>query len=120
MFAGVIEKKGRVLKVGTESQMRRVLIEKPRTWKLVLGQSINIDGVWKPISKDPVGDPSKKSKPGRLCLYGDGTRYFTTGAMHGLSDCMHTVFEDGKLGREWSFEEVRAAANACLEGRLVR
>jgi riboflavin synthase len=45
MFAGIIEAKGRVKAVGTRNKMRRVRIEAPRSWKLPLGASINIDGV---------------------------------------------------------------------------
>ncbi|TSC63186.1 MAG: riboflavin synthase [Parcubacteria group bacterium Athens0416_74] len=45
MFAGIIEKKTRVLETEKKGRILRVRVEKPRTWKLVLGQSINIDGV---------------------------------------------------------------------------
>ncbi len=45
MFTGIIEKTGRVKAVLSQHQGIRVRIEKPRGWKLVLGQSISIDGI---------------------------------------------------------------------------
>lgn len=51
MFAGIIEKKGRVLAVEREKQMLRIRIEKPRSWKLALGQSVNVDGVCSTVVK---------------------------------------------------------------------
>ncbi len=45
MFAGIIEKKARVLSAEKSGRILRVRVEKPRAWKLALGQSVNIDGV---------------------------------------------------------------------------
>lgn len=45
MFAGIVEKKARVVSALRGRGMLRVRIERPRTWKLVLGQSIDVDGV---------------------------------------------------------------------------
>lgn len=45
MFTGIIEKTAHVKKVYAEHKGIRVRIEKPRGWKLVMGQSISIDGI---------------------------------------------------------------------------
>lgn len=45
MFAGIVEKKARILSVEKSERILRVRVEKPRSWKLALGQSVNIDGV---------------------------------------------------------------------------
>lgn len=45
MFAGIIEKKARIASVQKRGNLVRVRIEKPRAWKLELGQSVNVDGV---------------------------------------------------------------------------
>lgn len=45
MFAGIIEKKARVLATERSGRMLRVQIEKPRAWKLALGQSVDVDGI---------------------------------------------------------------------------
>ena len=45
MFAGIIEKKARVLAAKRAGDIISVRIGKPRAWKLKMGQSINIDGV---------------------------------------------------------------------------
>lgn len=45
MFAGIIEKKAKIKAAEKSGSMLRVRLEKPRGWKLVLGQSVNVDGV---------------------------------------------------------------------------
>ena len=45
MFAGIIEKKARILAAKRAGDIISVRIGKPRAWKLKMGQSINIDGV---------------------------------------------------------------------------
>jgi nicotinamide phosphoribosyltransferase len=81
-----------------------------------------IGGQWRDVYKQPVTDPGKDSKRGRLMLIRhreDGT-YRTIGiapevegrsAMslpQGWEDAMETIWENGTLLREWSFAEVRA------------
>lgn len=73
-----------------------------------------------------VTDPGKDSKRGRLMLIrhrGDGM-YATIGVppeaengsplplSQGWEDAMETVWENGKLLRDWSFDEVRARSAA--------
>lgn len=45
MFAGIVEKKARVMTAKKDGPILRVRIATPRGWKLSLGQSVDIDGV---------------------------------------------------------------------------
>lgn len=67
-----------------------------------------VDGVWRDVFKDPVTDPGKKSKKGRLALYKnlDGTYY--TGAEDWLPNQLEVVFENGELKRDQTLAEIRA------------
>jgi nicotinamide phosphoribosyltransferase len=70
------------------------------------------DGVWHDIYKDPT-DKSKASKKGRLALYKTATGYHTATATNfNDQDVLETVFEDGVLKRDMTFDEVRK--NAAL------
>jgi nicotinamide phosphoribosyltransferase len=72
-----------------------------------------INGEWLDVFKDPVTDPGKVSKKGRLDLIRDGsTREYLTYAMGATRTAQPSelveVFSNGRLVREWSFAEVRA------------
>ena len=54
MFAGIIETQGRIRSVERDTRMLRVRIEKPRSWKLSLGQSIAVDGVCSTVVRHSV------------------------------------------------------------------
>lgn len=75
-----------------------------------------IDGNNVDVYKDPVTDEGKWSKRGRLELYRNkDTGAYTTGiAAHGAdleNDLvLETVFENGKIVKEYTFSEVRANA----------
>jgi len=70
------------------------------------------NGVWHDIYKDPT-DKSKASKKGKLALYKTGETYHTvTASEFNDQDVMMTVFEDGELKKDWTFDEVRK--NAAL------
>jgi nicotinamide phosphoribosyltransferase len=79
-----------------------------------------IDGRWIDVYKDPVTDKGKLSKRGRLTLLQHrelGT--FQTvpvpyEAAPGYEDAMTTVWENGKLVRDWNFAEIRSRADAGL------
>jgi len=70
------------------------------------------------VYKQPVTDPAKVSKKGRMTLELDEdtgqyvTRQQGTGDL--AKDLMMTVFEDGKLIREYTFDEVRERAELPL------
>jgi nicotinamide phosphoribosyltransferase len=72
-----------------------------------------INGRWVDVYKDPVTDPGKASKKGRLDLIRDGsTREFLTypsdaGQSSQPSELVE-VFRNGELVKEWTLEEVRA------------
>lgn len=79
--------------------------------------AIKVDGVWKGIAKDPITDPGKKSKEGRLTLvenHGLGSISVQTVDEKHVGhrpDLMKTIYENGELMNEISFDEVRKNAN---------
>lgn len=78
--------------------------------------AVKIDGQWKGVSKDPVTDPGKRSKEGRLTLVenqGLGSISVQTVEekyVGNRKDLMKTVFENGKLVSEIDFDKVRQNA----------
>ena len=71
-----------------------------------------VDGQEKLVFKDPITDPGKRSKKGRLVLVRDGDSWSTvTEEERGdREDQLVTVFHNGDLVKEWSWQEVRARA----------
>ncbi|MBN3726597.1 nicotinate phosphoribosyltransferase [Burkholderia sp. Ac-20379] len=78
---------------------------------------------WQPVGKDPVTDPGKRSKQGRLTLQRHrATGDYRTVALpaqwrdHTLEgeweDALHTVFDTGRLLEQTTLAEVRARAHA--------
>ncbi|MCU7843276.1 MAG: nicotinate phosphoribosyltransferase [Candidatus Thiodiazotropha sp. (ex Monitilora ramsayi)] len=77
--------------------------------------AICIEGQWRDVYKDPVTDPGKRSKAGRLALVEERGN-LTTIRQESASDqnLLVEVFRNGELLQEWSFEQVRQrAANAA-------
>lgn len=74
--------------------------------------SIERDGKWLDVYKDPVTGKGKKSKRGRLKLvYNEGEKtYTTTGESINQPDQLVTVFENGELIRNWTFGEIQERA----------
>lgn len=68
--------------------------------------SITIDGKEQDVFKSPATDPTKNSKRGRLALV-DGKTVKDKGQKNNM---LQTVFEDGKVVKEYTFEEVRENA----------
>ena len=68
-----------------------------------------INGKWVPVQKDPVTDSGKKSKAGRVTLYKNANGFYS-GVEDWMTPAMQTVYENGKLINEISFEQVRANA----------
>ena len=72
-----------------------------------------IDDKWIDVYKDPVTDTGKQSKRGRQMLYRDKeTGEFSTGIeAHGAEQkydiMLETVFENGRIVKEHSFDEIR-------------
>lgn len=83
-----------------------------------------VNGHWIDVYKDPVTDPGKQSKRGRLMLVRHGeTGEFRTIGVHGdeattpmpdgFEDAMVTVWEDGVWKAPLTFADVRERANAA-------
>jgi len=65
------------------------------------------------VYKDPITDPGKKSKKGKLTLQkGANGEWETTteGKGEAGKDCLVEVFRDGAILKEWTFDEIRANA----------
>lgn len=86
-----------------------------------------VDGRWIDVWKDPVTDKGKQSKRGRMTLlrhreYGsfrtvpvspDAASLAEVEKPAGFDDAMETVWENGRLVRDWTFDEIRARADAA-------
>ena len=82
--------------------------------------SAEVNGRWIDVQKDPATDPGKKSKAGRVVLWESGGEYrsgveqpkgWTDRGMR-WDEVLETVYCDGKLFNEITFEQVRANAKA--------
>jgi nicotinamide phosphoribosyltransferase len=75
-----------------------------------------VNGRWIDVSKNPVTDPGKRSKAGRLMLQTRGGEYRTivqpAPESDGWSDALEVVWEKGDLIRDQTFAEVRALSEA--------
>lgn len=80
-----------------------------------------VNGEWVDVYKDPITDSGKASLKGRVTLWtNSGGEYATSVAaptgwsdkgIGGWTDALVEVFRDGKLLKDYQFEEVRA--NSC-------
>jgi nicotinamide phosphoribosyltransferase len=70
-------------------------------------------GAWVDVRKAPVTDPGKGSKAGRLALVKVGGAYATARGPR-EDDLLVPVFEDGRVLRTYSLDEVRARADEAL------
>jgi nicotinamide phosphoribosyltransferase len=83
--------------------------------------SAQINGKWIDVQKDPITDAGKKSKAGRVTLWTNSGGEFASGVtpptgwtdkgFGGWTEAMQTVFRDGKIISEYTFDEVRANSN---------
>lgn len=71
-----------------------------------------VNGEWVDVYKDPVGDHGKMSKRGQMALIRENGRYETV-PLSGWAwaDMLTPVYRDGKLVRDWSFQDVRDRSN---------
>jgi len=82
--------------------------------------SAEVNGKWIDVQKDPVTDSGKKSKAGRVSLWESGGEYVSavdaprtwTDRGFGWKNALETVYCDGKLVTEYTFDQVRANARA--------
>ena len=85
--------------------------------------AMQVDGEWRDVYKAPVGDTSKASKKGRLVLAASADGEVRTQRAEqvlepGQVDLLETVYENGRIVRESSFEGIRGLAASGV-GRLV-
>lgn len=66
-----------------------------------------IDGKWVEVYKDPITDGGKRSKRGRVTLFKRDDQYYS-GVEDWPKSALETVFENGVITKEYTFDEVRA------------
>lgn len=70
--------------------------------------AVEINGEWRDVKKDPVTDLGKRSKAGRVMLYKNNEgNFFTSSDILSNIECLETVYKNGKLLSEITFDEVR-------------
>jgi len=80
--------------------------------------SVQVDGEWRDVVKDPITDSGKRSKGGRVRLFTNSGGEYASGVsaptgwsdkgIGGWTDALVTVYEDGSLTKSYTFDEVRA------------
>lgn len=77
-----------------------------------------VNGEGREIFKDPkTDDGTKKSLKGLICVQSDGNKYIAEDQVTKEQEdksCLQTVFEDGKLVKEWSLSQIRANVNNSI------
>ena len=76
-------------------------------WALKCSEISVGDGTTVPVFKDPITDPGKVSKSGRLSLVFESGEFKSVPAGSTKADILETVYEDGKILRDQTFESVR-------------
>ena len=76
--------------------------------------AINVSGEWRDVFKDPVTDPGKTSMKGRLQLIETPEGYKTVTERDWNHDVLRTVYENGELLIDETFEQVRIRANQAV------
>ncbi len=77
--------------------------------------AIRINGQWSDVFKDPVTDPGKRSKAGRLALLQEEGSWKTVRQEEVPENAnrLIEVFRNGQLIREWRLDQVRRLARGC-------
>lgn len=78
-----------------------------------------VDGVWRDVFKDPLTDPGKRSKRGKVTLWTSGDEFETAVSQpkrwtdRGITwtEALDTVWRNGELLVDQTFDEIRARAN---------
>jgi len=68
--------------------------------------AICVDGEWRDVYKDPITDVGKRSKRGRLAL-SEGFETLRVEELGERENLLEVVFRDGRLLRDYGFDEVR-------------
>jgi len=77
--------------------------------------SITVNGTQRDVFKSPITDMGKESKKGRVTLYRNDSGYFTD--LEGNTDAvevLETVFENGEIIKEYTFDEIRDNASMIV------
>ncbi len=83
--------------------------------------SVNVNGTWRDVYKDPVTDPGKTSKKGRLQLIkNEAGEYQTVPERPWNKDELVTVYENGQLLVDYTLEQVRINASQCLHNFFAK
>lgn len=74
--------------------------------------AIEIDGQWHDVYKDPITDPGKKSKRGRLALINEDGEFHTIleSELGNRQNLLEPVFENGVILRHQTLTEIREQA----------
>ncbi|WP_419810429.1 nicotinate phosphoribosyltransferase [Bacterioplanoides sp.] len=74
--------------------------------------AIRINGQWQDVFKDPITDPGKRSKRGRLALIkqADGYQTIREDELGSQANELVTVFRNGDVLVNWTFDEIRERA----------
>jgi nicotinamide phosphoribosyltransferase len=76
-----------------------------------------VDGQWREVFKDPITDQGKTSLKGRVTLWQSGGDFLTSveqplgwtdRSMGEWQEALVEVYRDGKLIKEYTFDEIRA------------
>ncbi len=70
----------------------------------------NASGASIDVYKSPIGDSTKASKRGRLKLIREQGSFKTVSESHPGDDLLETVFENGELVKNYTFDEIRKRA----------
>lgn len=77
--------------------------------------SVQVEDEMRDVYKSPITDMGKESMKGRVTLYKNDEGYFTD--LEGRTDVvevLETVFENGKMVKEYTFDEVRKNASEIV------
>lgn len=79
--------------------------------------AVRVNGQWREVYKDPLTDPGKRSRRGRLALVRteDGYATIREGDLGRRPNELISVFRNGELLVDWTFEDVRARVDADSE-----
>ena len=71
---------------------------------------------WRDVYKDPITDPGKMSKSGRMALVYEGGRYKTVDKdkLNGRTNILRPVFRNGQILHYHTLERIRERSNLCL------
>lgn len=76
--------------------------------------AVEVSGEWVDVMKDPITDPGKRSKAGRLALVHRNGKYETVREEEVFGDdLLVTVFKNGNLLVDYTLANVRERVNVC-------